>query len=147
MGQVYQLVPYLRVRNARAAISYYSRVFGAVEQYRLQEPGGRVGHAELKLGPLTLMLSDEYPELGIVGPESIGGCGASLHLRVDDVDACFGLAVREGAGVLREPSTQFFGERTAMIRDPFGHEWVIGQQLEVLSPDEIVSRWQQLIRG
>ena len=79
-SEIKEVFPYLRVKNAAAAIEFYTRAFGAKELFRLTEPGGRIGHAELSLGSITLMLVDEYPEYGILGPQSIGGTGMSIHL-------------------------------------------------------------------
>ena len=84
---IHQVYPYLRVRNADAAINFYQTAFGAKEKFRLSEPSGRIGHAELQFGSFTVMLSDEFPEYGVQGPEAFGGTGSSVHLHVDDVDA------------------------------------------------------------
>ena len=84
---VQQLFAYLRLENAPKAIDFYREVFGAKETFRLTEPSGRIGHAQLQIGGTTLMLSDEYPELGILGPRSIGGTSFTIHLHVDDADA------------------------------------------------------------
>lgn len=84
-NQIREIFPYLRVRNAVAAIEFYKLAFGAVEEFRLAEPSGRFGHAQLKFGSYTVMLSDEYPEYGIQGPEAFGGTGSSVHLHVDAI--------------------------------------------------------------
>lgn len=108
---IHELFPYLCVRGAASAIDFYTQVFDAEETLRMTAPDGRVGHAELKLGPATLMLADEYPEYGI---------RSQLKAR----------AVAAGATVLREPADQEHGERQCRIRDPFGHEWLLGHQIE-----------------
>lgn len=85
--KIHEAFAYLRVRDAVAAIDFYQQAFGAEERFRLQEPAGRIGHAELKFGKFTIMISDEYPEFGIVAPATAGGTGSSVHLHVSDVDA------------------------------------------------------------
>jgi PhnB protein len=138
-----EVFTYLCVADGEAAIGFYARVFGARETLRLQEPGGRVAHAELRLGPTTLMLSGEFPELGIRGPLAYGGTGTTLHLHVDDVDALTRRAQEAGATVLRPPADQAHGERQSRIRDPFGHEWLLGHPIgEPLSDDEIQRRFE-----
>jgi uncharacterized glyoxalase superfamily protein PhnB len=136
-----EVYPYLCVRGGASAIDFYVRVFGAQELMRLAYPDGRVAHAELKLGPATLMLVDEHPEYGIQSPLAFGGTGTRIHLHVDDVDALTARAVEAGATVLMPPTDQGHGERQARLRDPFGHEWLLGHQLEEVSPEEIQRRW------
>lgn len=142
---IQDVFPYLRMRNAGAAIEFYTTVFGAVEEFRLMDPGGRIGHAELKFGTFTVMLSDEYPEYGIQGPEAFGGCGTSIHLHVDDVDSMTQRAVSAGAKIVMEPTDQFYGERTSKVRDPFGHEWLLGSHIEDVSREEMQRRFDELM--
>ncbi len=142
-----EVFPYLRVRNAPRALDFYRSVFGAREKFRLTEPSGRVGHAELELGGSVLMLSEEFPELGLVGPETVGRTSSSIHLHVDDADAFIAKAKAAGATVTREPSDQFYGERSGAFRDPFGHEWLVGHELEALSPEEMQRRYDELMKG
>jgi PhnB protein len=142
---IHELFPYIRLRNAAEAIGFYARAFGAKESFRLVEPGtGRVGHAELDFGGTTLMLSDEYPELGILGPEAVGGTTLTLHLHVDDADAMIEAAVAAGATLVRAPADHFYGERSGTVRDPFGHEWNIGHELEKLTPAQMQARYEAL---
>jgi uncharacterized glyoxalase superfamily protein PhnB len=145
--KIHEVFPYLRVRSAAEAIPFYEKAFGAVEKYRLVEPGGRVGHAELDFGGTVVMLSDEYPELGIRGPATIGGTSFSMHLHVDDADATIRSAVAAGATLLREPQDQFYGERSGTVRDPFGHEWNIGHEIEKVEPAEMQRRYDKLMEG
>jgi len=114
-------VPYLIVRNAAAAIEFYKNAFEADEIMRLEEPDGRIGHAEIRIGDAAIMLADEYPEYGIVGPQTIGGSGVSIHLAVDDADAFAERAAAAGAKILRPVKDEFYGERSGKIQDPFGH--------------------------
>jgi PhnB protein len=137
-----EVYPYLCVRGGAAAMDFYIQVFGAQELMRLTYPDGRIAHAELKLGPATLMLVDEHPEYGIRSPLAFGGTGTRIHLHVDDVDALTTRAVEAGATVLMAPTDQGHGERQAKIRDPFGHEWLLGHQLEAVSSEEIQRRFE-----
>ena len=145
-SEIKEVFPYLRVKGTAAAIEFYSRAFGAEEQFRLAEPGGRVGHAQLSLGGITLMLSDEYPEHGIVGPQSIGGAGSAIHLHVTNADAVAARAVEAGATMVREPADQFYGERSCTVRDPFGHEWLLGHEIEKGTPEEMQRRFNAMFQ-
>jgi PhnB protein len=129
---IHEVFPYLCVVGGAAAIDFYVRVFGAKELMRLTYPDGRIAHAELKLGPATLLLADEHPEYGIRSPLSFGGTGMTIHLHVDDVDALTARAAEAGATVLRAPTDEGHGERQARVRDPFGHEWLLGHQIEAV---------------
>lgn len=138
--------PYLRLRRAAEAIDFYTRTFGASEVIRLTDPSGRIGHAELRLGPMTFFLADEYPELGIRGPETLGGATSAIHLEVDDVDALAQRATQAGATLLRPPGDEFYGQRAAVIRDPFGHEWMFAQTIEEVSHGEMQRRFNALFQ-
>lgn len=128
-SSVHEVYPYLCVRGAAAAIDFYERVFGAREIQRLTDLTGRIAHAELRLGPTTLMLADEHPEYGIYSPLAFGGTGLTLHLHVDNLDVLAQRAAAAGAVVLREPADQAHGERQCRLRDPFGHEWLLGHPI------------------
>ena len=147
MSNIEELYPYLRVHNSGEAIEFYARAFGAKELFRLTEPSGRIGHAEIKIGPATVMLSDEYSEHGITGPRSLGGTTFSLHLHVADVDRAFEQAVNPGATVVRPLKDQFYGERSGTVRDPFGHEWLLGGHLESVSTEEMQRRYTALFKA
>jgi PhnB protein len=138
---VHGVFPYLRVRSATEAIAFYSDVFGAKERFRLSEPSGRVGHCELDLGNAVLMLSDEYPEFGILGPQTPGASGCLIHLHVENADALAAKAVAAGAMMIREPADAFYGERSCTIRDPFGHEWMLGHEIETVTHVEMQRRF------
>src|SRR5690606_14326703 len=137
---IHEAFPYLCVREGARAIEFYAHVFGAVETLRFTDAQGRVSHAELVFGPVTLMLADEHPEHGILSPLAHGGTGLRIHLHVDDVDALARRAADAGAAIIMAPTDQAHGERQCRLRDPFGHEWLLGQQLEQLSPDEMRRR-------
>jgi PhnB protein len=135
------LLVYLCCDGAARAIDFYARAFGAVEVTRMEEEAtGRIGHAELTIGGVTLMLADEYPEIGVVSPTTLGGTPVALYLQVDDVDAWYDRAIAAGATSLRAPEDQFHGNRTATISDPFGHRWMLSSPSESLSSDELASR-------
>ncbi|HSO96742.1 MAG TPA: VOC family protein [Acidimicrobiia bacterium] len=135
-----RVTPYLSVRGASDAIDFYRKVFGAEERMRIAEPSGRIGHAELVIGDCVVMLSDEYPEMGIVSPPTIGGTAVTLAVYVEDVDATFDAAVQAGATVLRPVENQFYGDRSGQIEDPFGHRWSIQTHVEDVDPEEMGER-------
>ena len=135
----------LRVKNTAAAIAFYELAFGAKEKYRLVEPSGRVGHAEVDFGGTIIMVSDEYPELGIRGPQSLGATSAGIHLHVDNCDAMLERAVAAGGTLVRPPRDAFYGERSGTVRDPFGHEWNHGHEIEKVEPDEMQRRYTRLM--
>jgi len=141
---VQELFPYLCVRDAAAAIAFYKRAFGAQELFRLTEPGGRIGHAELKLGPATLMLADEFPEYGFRAPQGSDGRSFTIHLHVADADAMAAQACAAGATMLRKPTDEFYGERSCLLRDPFGHSWMLGHPIEDVTPEEMQRRYDAM---
>jgi uncharacterized glyoxalase superfamily protein PhnB len=142
---IHELFAYLRVGDTAEAIRFYEKAFGATEKFRLVEPSGRIGHAELDFGGTILMLSDEYPEYGLIGPRSVGGTTFSIHLHVDDADAAIERAVKAGAELVRPPSDAFYGERGGTVRDPFGHEWMLGHSIEDVTPEEMQRRYTELM--
>lgn len=144
---IHAMTPYIVVRGAAQAIQFYVDALGAQEVFRLVEPGGKVGHAELRIGDNDLMLADEYPDFGALGPASIGGSPVSLHLYVDNVDAVVARAVKFGATVLRDIKVEFYGDRTATLVDPFGHRWQLATRTEVISPQEMQQRWTKMLSG
>lgn len=147
LPKIHDLYPYLRVHDAEAALAFYQRVFGAKVRLRLDEAGtGRIGHAELVFGEnMVLMVSDEYPEFGILGPKSVGGISITLHLHVDNADRLIDRAVAAGAELVRPAEDAFYGERGGTIRDPFGHEWLIGHSIEEVSAEEMQRRYDEMM--
>lgn len=143
-GPIHEVFPYLCVRDANAAIDFYKKAFGAEEVFRLTEPSGRIGHAELKLGPATLMVADEYPEYGFQSPLSYGGTALTIHLHVDNADELAKQAVKAGATMVRELKDEFYGERSCRLQDPFGHQWTLGHSIEAVSPEEMQRRFDGL---
>jgi PhnB protein len=136
----HSVTPYLIVSDAAGAIAFYKEAFGAKEIMRMAAPGGRVGHAELKIGDSRIMLADEFPDMGARSPRAIGGTPVSLHLYVEDVDAVAKRAVAAGAKEVRPVKDQFYGDRLGTVEDPFGHLWHVSTHKEDLSPDELKRR-------
>jgi uncharacterized glyoxalase superfamily protein PhnB len=145
--KIHEVFIQLRVKNTPEAIAFYERAFGVKEKYRLVEPSGRVGHAELDFGGTTLMISDEHPELGIRGPQSHGVFTSGIHLHVEDADAMIARAVDAGATVVRPASDAFYGERSGTVRDPFGYEWNLGHEIEKVEPEEMQRRYTVLMNS
>jgi PhnB protein len=134
------VTPYLIVRNGAKAIEFYKKAFGAVELMRFPGPNDSVMHAEVKIGDSPVMLADEMPEGGYVGPQTLGGVGVSLMVYVEDVDARFAQAVAAGATVKRPVRDEFYGDRTGTLVDPFGHVWSLATHKEDVSMEEMQQR-------
>jgi PhnB protein len=139
------VTPYLCVRGADEAIAFYAKAFGAEEAYRLKEPGGRIGHAEIAIGGAPIMLSDEYPDFGAVAPPTLGGSPVSITLLVADVDAAFAQAISAGCTELRAPRLEFYGDRMAMVACPFGYRWSLNAAVEAVSPEDMQARWTKML--
>lgn len=137
------LTPYLAVDGAAKAIDFYRDVFGATELMRLPMPGGRLAHAEIRIGDSLLMLADEFPDMGFHGPGA-GGSPVNLMLYVDDVDAVFARALAAGARQLKPVQDQFYGDRSGSLADPFGHVWLLATHVEDVTPEEIQRRMAQM---
>lgn len=131
--------PYLSVDGAAKAIDFYKQVFGAREIVR-HDIGGRIGHAELKIGTGLLMLADEFPEMNFRGPRTLGGSPVMLHLYVENVDEVFRRAIDAGATVERPVADQFYGDRSGQFTDPFGHRWNVSTHVEDVSDEEMERR-------
>jgi len=139
------LTPYITVKNAAAAIAFYEKAFGAKEEYRLAGPDGQIGHAELIVGAGRFMLADEHPAFGALSPPSVGGTPVTLHLYVADVDETIARAREAGATVLRPAQDQFYGDRSGMIADPFGHRWFLATRKETLTPGQMRERYSEWV--
>ena len=136
----YSLTPYLVIKGAAAALEFYKKAFGAEEIVRMPGPGGRIMHAEVKIGNSMLMLSDENPEKGFLSPSSRGGSTSSVMLYTDDVDATFKKALAAGARQDSAPEDMFWGDRMGNLTDPFGHCWAVATHKEDVSPEEMQKR-------
>jgi PhnB protein len=132
--------PYLVVDGAAQAIDFYTQVLGATERMRMGGPDGKIGHAELQFGDSVVMLADEYPDMGYVGPKAVGGTPVTIGVYVEDVDKTFDAAVKAGAKALRPVEDQFYGDRSGQIEDPFGHRWSLQTHIEDVPPDEMQKR-------
>ncbi len=136
----HSVTPYLVMKNAAAAIEFYKKAFGAVELLRMAAPGGKIGHAEIKIGDSPVMLADEYPDMGFKGPESLGGTPVSLMIYVDDVDKIYQQAIAAGGKEVRPLQNQFYGDRSGTLTDPFGHVWTISTHVEDVPEEELAKR-------
>jgi PhnB protein len=144
--KVHELFAYLHVSNAAKAIEFYEKAFGAKEKFRLTEPSGRIGHAELDFDGTTLMLADEFPEYNIRGPKAIGATSVTIHIHVDNADEVIRRAVSAGAVVEMEPKDEFYGERSGCVLDPFGHRWNVGHSIEEVSTEEMQRRYVEIMK-
>jgi PhnB protein len=135
--------PYLAVRGADRAIEFYQKVFGATEAFRLTDPSGKIGHAEILIGESRIMLAEEAPDWGHLSPEAVGGCPVKFHLGVENVDETVERAVNAGAILLRPVADEFYGERMGMVTDPFGFSWHISTTKEKVTPEEMQRRWNE----
>ena len=132
--------PYLAVDDAAKAIDWYKQALGATELFRMDGPGGTIGHAELKIGDSVVLLADPFPQASTKPPKELGGTTASLMLYVEDVDAIVNRATDAGATVTMEVADQFWGDRFGSFTDPFGHSWSIATHIEDVPPDEMERR-------
>lgn len=138
------ITPYLCVADGAAAIDFYRGAFGATEVMRFAEDSGKIGHAELSLGDVSIYLSDEYPEHGVVSPTTLGGSPLTLYVTVADVDDVFARAIAQGAEGLEPPADAADGDRRGTLRDPFGHRWTVAQPVEQVAGDELAHRYDEL---
>lgn len=138
-GREGRIIPYLMVDGAAAAIEFYTRAFDAEETYRLDMPDGTIGHASIVVNGAVVYLADAPDDMpGDAGnPAKLGGTSVLLHQYVTDVDSAVEQAVAAGAKLLREPADQFYGDRAAVVEDPFGHQWSLHTQIREVSPDEM----------
>ncbi|HEX5474114.1 MAG TPA: VOC family protein [Vicinamibacterales bacterium] len=131
------VTPYLIVDDAAAALEFYHRVLNAKEQVRMPGPNGKIAHAEILVGDSHVMLADEAPQIGAYGPKHFNGSPVTLMVYVPDVDATYRTALAAGAVSEREPADQFYGDRTAGVKDPFGHKWYFATHVRDVTPEEM----------
>lgn len=138
----HSVTPYLIIKGARDAIEFYKKAFGAIELFRFDAPGGKIGHAEIKIGDSPIMLADEYPEMGYgyASPQTVGGASVSIMIYVEDVDAIFKQAIAAGGKEQRAVKDQFYGDRSGTLEDPFGHVWHVSTHMEDVAPQEMEER-------
>jgi PhnB protein len=136
----HSVTPYLIIKGAADAIEYYKKSFGATELFRMPTPDGKIGHAELKIGDSPIMLSDEHPDLGHVGPQTLGGTPVGIMIYVDDVDTIYKRAISGGGQEIKPLQDQFYGDRSGTLKDPFGHMWTVATHVEDVAPAEMEKR-------
>jgi PhnB protein len=139
------VTPMLALSDASAAIEFYKKAFGATELYRLTEPSGKIGHAEIKIGDSVIMLADEYPGHNI-SPAKLGGSSVILNVFVPNVDEVFKRAVDAGAIVKFPLKDQFYGDRSGRVADPFGHLWILSQHIKDISPAEMQAEFNKMFQ-
>ncbi len=140
----HSVTPYLVLDDAANAIEFYKKAFGAEEKYRLPM-GDKIGHAEIKIGDSFVMLADEFPEMGHLGPKSRGGTTVSLLIYLPDVDTAFKKALDAGATQTKPLENQLWGDRMGTVTDPFGHQWSLSTHVEDVSEDEIARRFEEFL--
>lgn len=132
--------PYLIINGASAALDFYKKGFGAAEIMRIPAPGGKIGHAEIKIGKAIVMLADEGSGMDYKSPRSLGGSPVSMMVYVPDVDAFIKRAVDAGAKLIRPVEDKFYGDRSGSLEDPFGHHWHFATHIEDVPPAEMAKR-------
>jgi PhnB protein len=143
----HSVTPYLILDDATRALEFYKKALGAVELMRMPAPGGRIGHAEIKIGDSPVMLADESPEMGARSARKMGGSPITLMIYDKDVDAFVARAVAAGAKITRPIANQFYGDRTCSLEDPFGYQWYIATHVEDVPPDELERRSAKAMSG
>jgi PhnB protein len=139
------LSPSLCFLDASFAMAFYENAFGAKEVYRLTEPGGKVGHAEMKIGDSRVMLSDEYPEMAVLSAKTLAGSPIRLNLMVKNAEAFMAKAVAAGATIVRSMQEEFYGYRNGVVMDPFGYTWAIMSQVKLISPKKMQDQWSKML--
>lgn len=141
------ITPYLHVKGAAEALAFYREAFGAEELVRMDGPNGTVMHAEMQLGDSKFMLSDEMEDWGNTSPTTLGGSSLSLMVYVEDSDAAFARAIEAGAKEVMPPTDHFYGDRSGVVEDPFGHRWNLSTHVEDVSPQEMDRRMKEMMEG
>ena len=136
----HSVTPYLILNDAKHALEFYKKAFGAQEMSKMEAPNGKIAHAEIKIGDSMIMLADEMPGSGARSPQSLGGTGTGLFLYVDNVDSIYNQAVKEGAKGDMPPQDMFWGDRYGKVTDPFGHQWSLATHIEDVAPQEMQKR-------
>lgn len=141
---MHTVTPHLVCDGAAAAIDFYKKAFNAVETARMQTPDGKIMHAMVRIGDSNVMLVDEFPDYGSVGPKKLNGSPVTLHVYVPDVDQVFEQAVAAGATVRMPVEDQFWGDRYGSVVDPFGHNWSLATHVKDMSPEEMTEAMQSM---
>lgn len=144
---MHTITPHITVNNAAKAIDFYKQAFGAQELGRSATPDGRLMHAALKIGDSTLMLNDEFPEMGGCNAPQGGRKPFVLHMYWENVDQAWERAVNAGAKVAMPLSNMFWGDRYGHLEDPFGYTWAMASRVEEVSPEEAARRGKEMFSG
>ena len=144
---MHSLTPYLTCAGAADAIEFYKKAFGAVEVSSMPNAQGKVLNAQVRIGDSLLMLMDEFPEFGGLGPKALKGSPVTIHLQVEDVDAVVKQAVAAGAKITMPIKDEFWGDRFAMLEDPFGHKWSVATHIRDVSPEEMKAQARKAMAG
>lgn len=142
----HSVTPYLIVKGGAEAIDYYKKAFGAVELFRMDH-GGKIGHAEIKIGDSPIMLADEYPEMKYLSPKTLGGTPVSIMIYVEDVDTVYNQALAAGGTEVKALQDQFYGDRSGTLTDPFGHVWTVATHKEDVTEEEMAERMKAHTAG
>ena len=144
---MHSVTPHLVCAGAAQAIEFYKQAFGAIEKGRMPGPDGRLMHAAVKIGDSTVMLVDEMPQWGALGPKSLKGSPVTIHLYVEDVDSFVARAVKAGAKVTMPLADQFWGDRYGKLEDPFGHHWSVATHQRDVTPEEMKKAMAAMQKG
>ena len=142
----HSVTPYLSIKGAADAIEFYKKAFDAVELFRLDMPGGEIGHAEIKIGNSRIMIADSCDDVSFGDPKTLGASTVGLYLYINDVDAMYSQAVAAGAKTVQPVEDQFYGDRIGTIEDPYGHRWFLATHKEELSPEELNKRAEEVFK-
>jgi len=144
---MHSITPHLVCAGAAKALDFYQKAFGATEVGRLPGPDGRLMHAAMKIGDSTVMLADEMPEWGSLGPKALKGSPVTIHIYVEDVDALVARAEKAGAKVTMPVAEQFWGDRYGKLEDPFGHHWSVATHVRDVTPEEMKKAIASMQKG
>jgi uncharacterized glyoxalase superfamily protein PhnB len=142
---MHTVTPHLVCAGAADAIEFYKKAFNAVEGARMPGPGGKIMHAQIKIGDSHVMLVDDFPEMGGLSPKALNGTPVTIHLYVDDVDAIYAQAVKAGATAKMPPADMFWGDRYGQVTDPFGHTWSIATHKRDMTPEQMQKEMQEMM--
>lgn len=138
------VTPHLVIAGAAEALDFYVRALGAVEEFRMPGPNGKLMHAQMRIGGCAIMLGEEAPDWGIIGPKTLKGSPVNIHLYVDDADAFVARAVKAGAKITMPVADQFWGDRYGKIEDPYGHRWSVATHVRDVSPAEMMEAMRNM---
>ena len=138
------VTPHLVINGAGEALEFYKKAFGAVEEFRLPGPDGKVAHAQIRIGGSPIMLGEEAPSWGAFSPKALKGSPVAIHVYVEDTDAFMAKAVKAGAKVTMPAADMFWGDRYGKLEDPFGHHWSIGTFIRQVSPEEMIEAMKNM---